>query len=401
MKYTVLIVPDREKEKPTARLRCRVRWEGNVVAVLVGYRVEVAKWSHEAQRCKVNTMHNNVSAAKINKAIDKLVGQIATILDEDGVSKDEFKRRLAELQGKKVARVDFNTQFDEFIADMINEHNWSDSVVEQFDVLRRHIVAHDADALFSSIDSKWLSGFCRYLVESGKRNETTIKILKRLRSVLLWAESRKYVETDWSTFRHHLKTSPHKVVFLDWDELMLVYNAEVKAEYLRHVRDVFCFCCFTSLRYSDVAALTHANVHADRISITTIKDRDNVDINLNKYSSAILARYAENGQERALPVISNQRYNDYVKELMKMLGIDTPISITYYVGNRRIDEVKPKHELITTHTARRTFICNALAMGIAPQIVMKWTGHNDYKSMLPYIDIADKAKADAMKLFDK
>ena len=40
-------------------------------------------------------------------------------------------------------------------------------------------------------------------------------------------------------------------------------------------------------------------------------------------------------------------------------------------------------------------------MGIAPQIVMKWTGHSDYKAMKPYIDIADSAKAEAMKLFDK
>ena len=39
-------------------------------------------------------------------------------------------------------------------------------------------------------------------------------------------------------------------------------------------------------------------------------------------------------------------------------------------------------------------------MGIAPQIVMKWTGHSDYQAMKPYIDIADKAKEDAMSLFD-
>ena len=50
---------------------------------------------------------------------------------------------------------------------------------------------------------------------------------------------------------------------------------------------------------------------------------------------------------------------------------------------------------------RRTFICFALSSGIPPQVVMKWTGHSDYQAMKPYIAIAEKTKADAMKLFDE
>ena len=84
-----------------------------------------------------------------------------------------------------------------------------------------------------------------------------------------------------------------------------------------------------------------------------------------------------------------------------MCGIDEPVTITYYKGNQRYDEVYPKYALIGTHTARRTFISNALMLGIPPQTVMKWTGHSDYKAMKPYIDIADRAKAESMKMFNK
>ncbi len=56
---------------------------------------------------------------------------------------------------------------------------------------------------------------------------------------------------------------------------------------------------------------------------------------------------------------------------------------------------------IGTHAGRRTFICNALALGIPPQVVMKWTGHSDYKAMKPYIDIADDIKANAMSKFNQ
>ena len=49
---------------------------------------------------------------------------------------------------------------------------------------------------------------------------------------------------------------------------------------------------------------------------------------------------------------------------------------------------------------RRTFIVNALSMGITPNVVMKWTGHSDYKAMKPYIDIVDSIKASSMAKFD-
>ena len=79
-----------------------------------------------------------------------------------------------------------------------------------------------------------------------------------------------------------------------------------------------------------------------------------------------------------------------------MAQIDEPIRLTNYKGNQRIDEVRPKYELIGTHTGRRTFIVNALSRGIAPNVVMKWTGHSDYKAMKPYIDIVDSIKASEM-----
>jgi hypothetical protein len=56
--------------------------------------------------------------------------------------------------------------------------------------------------------------------------------------------------------------------------------------------------------------------------------------------------------------------------------------------------------ILCTHTGRRTFIVNALSLGIPPNIVMKWTGHSDYKAMKPYIDVVDEIKAESMKKFD-
>nr|WP_237077028.1 site-specific integrase [Myroides odoratimimus] len=135
--------------------------------------------------------------------------------------------------------------------------------------------------------------------------------------------------------------------------------------YLDRVRDVLLFCCYTGLRYSDAYNLTKQDINNDVIEFVTKKTNDLLRVELNKHSRAILDKYKDVPFEdnKALPVISNQKMNDYVKTLGQEAGIDEPIRETYYQGNKRIDEVKPKHEHLSTHVGRRTFICTAYLWG--------------------------------------
>ena len=99
--------------------------------------------------------------------------------------------------------------------------------------------------------------------------------------------------------------------------------------------------------------------------------------------------------------LESRKMNDYLKELGELAEINEPVRETYYKGNEHIDEVTPKYALLSTHAGRKTFICNALALGIPAPVVMKWTGHSDYKAMKPYIDIADDIRANAMNKFNQ
>ena len=192
---------------------------------------------------------------------------------------------------------------------------------------------------------------------------------------------------------------------MTWEELTRLREFEIPPakQSLDRVRDVFLFQCFTRLRYSDVYNLRRSDIKEDHIEVTTIKTSDSLVIELNKHSKAILEKYQDVVFEydKALPVITNQKMNEYLKELAELAGINGPIRQTYYKGNERINEVTPKYALLGTHAGRRTFICNALALGIPPQVVMKWTGHSDYKAMKPSIDIADDIKANAMSKFNQ
>ena len=183
------------------------------------------------------------------------------------------------------------------------------------------------------------------------------------------------------------------------------YQFTVNHRGLEAVRDVFCFQCFTGLRYSDVAKLKKVEVNLAGGYFTTVtkKTTDSLKIELNKYSRAILEKY---GGEKiksglALPVISNAKMNDYLKEIGRMAGIDAPQRVVYFKGATRFEEIHPKWELLTTHCGRRTFVVNALMLGIPAEVIMSWTGHKDYKAMRPYIKIVDTLKVSEMEKFNK
>ena len=219
-----------------------------------------------------------------------------------------------------------------------------------------------------------------------------------------------------------MKDTKKPVIFLEKDELLKLYGFKIPkngTEVVLHdmdgeeyrkvvtekasmdkVRDLFCFCCFTSLRYSDLAQLQRTNIQDGYIQLTTIKTDDTVNIPLNEQAQAILNKYAAfDFDGLALPVISNQKMNQYLKEICELCEFTTPVTIVQYIDGKRKDICQPKWKLMATHAARRTFICTALAAGIPPQVIMKMTGHSDYKAMKPYIEVAERTKDDAMVKF--
>ena len=92
--------------------------------------------------------------------------------------------------------------------------------------------------------------------------------------------------------------------------------------------------------------------------------------------------------------------NKHLHKLMAEVGIDEPTHHVYYIGSERHYEIVPKCQLITTHTARHTFIVTAISLGIPIPVIMEWTGHSGYNAMRPYIAIANATSRQAMDLFN-
>ena len=431
IKRNILFFPDKEADqglttnpvspvyKSDAKLRMRVRWGKNVVNFNVGYRVKLLQWDSGVQRCKSKTTNEKKQAASlINSEIQRLEDAAEFVFSTYEVKKEtptpqQFRIDFNKYIGRKkkaeslAERVGFFDYFDLFLHEEGRNRDWALLTIKKFRSLKSHLLDFNEALTFDDLTHDgWMKliGFLRD--KKALRNSSINKLVSLSKWFMKWATEKGYnTNTAFATFRPKFKTTEKTIVFLEWDELMTVYNYEFpeNKKYLERTRDVFCFCCFTSLRYSDVANLKRSDVFDSYISITTVKTSDNLVIELNDYSCAILGKYRgeEYLRNLALPVITNQRMNEYIKEIGKECKLDKPITVTYYKGSQRFDEVYPKYELLGTHAGRRTFICNALMLGIAPQVVMKWTGHSDYKAMKPYIEIADSPKVESMKLFNK
>lgn len=403
-----------KKNQAEAQIRMRIQWCSNMLQVNAGHKINPSKWVTSSARCKNNASNlKGISGVKINKDIQKLTDAVEDIFKSYEVkgiipTKEQLKTAINEANGKKVTKAEdmtIQTAFFHYMGERSKVSSWEDSTLTKHFTIRRILCDFDADLLVSKVDSKTLQLYHEYLIERNMQNSSIKKHFSFLRAFLQWATDKELLKTDWKSFKPEIKLIHKKaVVFLTWDELMKVYELKFSEDkkYLERVRDCFCFSCFTGLRYSDLKALKRVDIFKGYIQVTTEKTDTTLQIELNKYSSAILDKYKDMDLEGyALPVPSNQKMNEYLKEIGFIAGITEPITQIYYKGSERIEEVNPKFKLLGTHTGRRTFICNALMLGVNAEVVMQWTGHKDYKQMMPYIAVATDVKRKAMELFNR
>ena len=401
-------------------IRMRVTYCGQRVELMTGFRIDASKWESERQQVK-NGCTNKLkqSSAEINAALQSRFAVLQDVFK--GFELEETlptAKELKEEYGRRIKADDVNTvstpvtteffdAFDAFVKECGRQNDWTKATYEKFASVKRHLSDFRNRLTFGFFDEDGLGEYVEFLrTEEGLRNSTIGKQMGFLKWFLRWGFRKGLHHNNaYDTFKPKLKTTQKKIIFLTWEELTKLREFAVpkNRKGLERVRDIFLFQCFTGLRYSDVFNLRRSDVKEDHIEVTTIKTSDSLIIELNQHSKAILDKYKDIpfDENKALPVISNQKMNDELKVLGELAGIDEPVRQTYYKGNERIDEVQPKYAVLSTHAGRRTFICNALALGIAPQVVMKWTGHSDYKAMKPYIDVADEVKAQAMNKFDQ
>ena len=376
-------------------IRMRVIYASQRIEFTTGYRIDVAKWDADKQRVK-NGCTNKLkqSASEINADLLKYYTEIQNVFKEFEVQeampttqqlKDAFNLRMKDTsEDQEDVKISFWEIFDEFVKECGNQNNWTESTYEKFAAVKNHLKNFKEDLTFEYFNEFGLNEYVNFLRDKkDMRNSTIGKQMGFLKWFLRWSFKKDYHQNiAYDTFKPKLKTTPKKVIFLTWEELNRLkdYQIPKDKQYLERVRDVFLFCCFTSLRYSDVRNLKRSDVKSDHIEVTTVKTADSLSIELNKYSKAILEKYKDIHFENhmALPVISNQKMNDYLKEIAAICGIEK--TLTYHVA---------RHSCATSVL---------LANGVPIETVSKILGHTNIRTTQIYARITNLKVSNDMEM---
>ena len=443
-----------------APIRVSLFIRGTRMMQSIGFTIDPKQWNQEKQ-CVAKSYKNKAghTGVEINSRISKITdhfqdyeltlsetpttAQLATELkkviyssdvqlaavhtgDKDLASLQQKTKKAKEEAEEKTAPSAYS-YVDEYLKARAREVSWTIETAKANKTFKNQLGKFNKTVPLTYFNQEGLAAYVDFLRFTLELEDSSVrKQYKNLAAFLNWCNAHGYAHLpDVATYHPVFKVPAKPVIFLTHEELLKLYNYEVPKsgekvtlkdmsgrEYektvqepgaLAKTRDLFCFCAFTSLRYSDMANLHRYDVQDGAISVVTQKTNARLQIKLNSYAQAILDKYKDQyfPGDLALPVISNQKMNQYLKEICELCGFNEPIHITGFRKGRRYDITVPKYSEISTHCGRKTFICFMLSIGIAPQVVMKFTGHADYKSMKPYIDIAEKAKTDAMDAMDK
>jgi integrase len=260
-----------------------------------------------------------------------------------------------------------------------------------FGYLKKYATKIGKQIDFKDIDLKFYEGFTQYLQDEKLAVNTIGKKIQTLKIFLNSAKDEGLNKYDsYKSSKFKALTEEAETIALDEEELTKLYEKDFSDRpSLERVRDLFLVGCWTGCRFSDITQITPENISGGFIHIKQHKTGAKVVIPLHPVVTAILNKY--DGQ---LPEpISNQKFNLALKEIAEIAEINDSVHKAITKGGNRVSKAYKKYELVTTHTARRSFATNLYKSGFPSLSIMAITGHKTEEAFLKYIKVTSEEHA--------
>jgi integrase len=250
---------------------------------------------------------------------------------------------------------------------------------------------------FHDIDLSFYANFKGYMDEAGYSESYFSNQIKNIRLFMNEATERGY--NGYLQYKNRKFIAPQVTadkIYLTMKEIRSIHSVKLPAsENLETIRDMFVVACHTGLRFSDLVRLQPSNfiVEEQMMCLRTKKTDTLVYIPLSPAVMKICAKY--NFQMRHF---TNSTFNACIKEVGRLAGLVDVVAAPVSPGNPKTLGLMPKYQLISSHTARRSFATNAFLAGVPSISIMQITGHVTEKSFLKYIRVS--GKENARKLLD-
>ncbi len=404
MTYTFYLKKPKSKKETLILFSCRFREEGKKFVYSTGETILPAHWDQKNRAPITRGKDKAPNRGIIKTQLDRYTACFHETrtqcirMQEDFTSqllKKAFDEEFKKTPGGKGI---FFEAFDEFTDRKQKNQEWKKSTVKRYKNIRNLLEQFQKDRkyklTFSSINSKFHAEFTDYcMVEKEHVNNTYSRNFGLFKTFMLWALENGYTyNEDFKKMQKVPKVITPQVA-LQRKDLEKLMQKDFKNERLEKVRDVFVFACVTGLRFGELAFISRDNIFEDNIHLKEEKgaEKEVRTIPLNDLALYILRKY-----EYKLPLIANQKQNEYIKEVFEEAGYDHNVEKVIIRGKEVKREPVAFKDRISTHTARRTFITMLKRDGKSDKLISKITGHRDLKTLNQYYQVDDDAKKEAV-----
>jgi integrase len=385
-----------KEDKPTP-IRLSISWHGNRLITNTGESVPPKYWNTSQQ---VRATKDYPQYSQINKRLIEIKAKVSEIyhqlktLGED-VGKSEIKEQI-DIFLNRATTSDVPTDFLSFIDYYIESKRGtinpqtkrlrSERTFSKYNRVKKLCLEINPYIDFRHFnESFYTDHYERLMHKKGFSLNTIGKYTRTLKTLLGAAAKPKFGVNKYNHYLEYpvLEVESHSIA-LNKSEIDAMYKLNlVDRPYLDRVRDMFVIGCKTGLRFSDIYAIQKHHIEGDLIHLQTYKGTTKVIIPILAETRSILLKY-----DYKLPSsISNQKFNDYVKEVGKLAGINNIERSSIDRATGEDVEFKHKYELISTHTARRSFCTNMYNDKVPTLDICSITGHKTETEFLKYLKV--------------
>mgnify|MGYP003576119946 FL=1 len=422
---TVSFYLTRPKSDTNTTIFARICYSGYKVKYYTTEKINPKFWNKDSQRVKQTDKFKEYP--EFNRRLDNIVTDINNIFrtwvnDNKGLIpnpttlKAVLERELSKIEPITSADKTLLGFFDELIKQTENGIRLQPKSGKPYSKATIHVYKNTLNRLkefagytrrkidFDTITVDFYTDFTGYLTKRLKLASNTIgKDIKTLKTILNEATERGLnTNLQYKSRKFSVTSENTDAIYLSLSELQQLEGLDLSGnKRLDNVRDLFLIGCYTGLRFSDWSSIKPDQINDDGfIEITQAKTGDKISIPVKHTVEKIFDKY-----EGRLPKsISNQKLNEYLKELgqVKPEGMDEPVlnasvSKTLTKGGLKVITNYRKWELLSTHTARRTFATNEYLQGTPTLTIMAITGHKTEKAFLRYIKLTPNEHAKLLK----
>jgi integrase len=404
MKYTFKLKEPNSEKESLILFSCFFKDENKKFIFSTGEKINPKNWDSENKFPYTNGKNKSKFAESIKMQLNRYsdlmlkTESLYKRINEDFTSKvlrkafdEEFKITPS---GKNI----FFESYDTFMADKIKAKAWTASTIKRYqnikNLLKNFEIKKKYSLTFSKIDESFHREFTCYCMDDLNHiNNTYSRNLGLFKSFMFWAKKSKFTYNDaFIEFRKVDRVITNQIA-LTIEDLNKIMKYQFKIDRLEKVRDVFVFACVTGMRFGELSLISRSNVTEDYIILKEEKDetKEAREIPLTSLSKYILLKY-----EYKLPLIANQKQNNYIKECFKEMGYTNLVQKVTTKGKENIKEELFFYDRISTHTARRTFITIMKREGKSDKLIASITGHTDMKTLNQYYQVSEPEKKEAM-----